>query len=74
MTIGTPTDYQAHYGGEVYGACRGLSSNNTDIATSIWTQVYIKNGANIQGNVFGGGDAGMVKRDTDVQIGEPKTP
>jgi hypothetical protein len=30
----------------------------------------VKNGAHILGNVFGGGDNGMVKKDTDVQIGE----
>ena len=72
VNIGTPTDYQNHYGGEVYGACRGLSSDNTSIATSVWTKVFVKNGANIQGNVFGGGDAGKVKKDTDVQIGAPE--
>jgi electron transport complex protein RnfD len=32
----------------------------------------IKDGSAILGNIFGGGDAGMVKQDTDVQIGEPK--
>jgi len=68
--IGTADEYQQHYGGEVYGACRGLSSDNTSIATSVWTKVLIKAGANILGNVFGGGDAGMVRRDTDVQVGE----
>ena len=72
-TIGTPTDYQAHYGGEVYGASRGLSSDNTQIATSVWTKVHIKEGADVQGNVFGGGDAGMVKKDSEVIIGEKKT-
>jgi hypothetical protein len=72
-TIGTPTDYQAHYGGEVYGASRGLSSDNTQIATSVWTKVHIKGGADVQGNVFGGGDAGMVKKDSEVIIGEKKT-
>ena len=72
VNIGTPTDYQSHYGGEVYGASRGLSSDNTSIATSVWTKVWVRDGANIQGNVFGGGDAGMVKKDTDVQIGDRK--
>ena len=28
------------------------------------------NGANIMGNVFGGGDAGMVKKDSEVLVGE----
>ena len=70
-TIGTPTEYQQHYGGEVFGACRGSSELDANqFAISIWTQVNIKNGANIQGNVFGGGDAGKVMRDTNVQVGD----
>ena len=72
VTIGTPSNYLSHYGGEVYGASRGFSSLDNIFATTIWTQVNIKNGATIMGNVFGGGDAGMVKRNTDVQIGEKK--
>ena len=74
VIIGTPTEYKQHYGGEVYGACRGTSTlDASKFATSVWTQVLIKDGAHIQGNVYGGGDAGIVKRDTDVQIGEPVT-
>ena len=69
-TIGTPDDYKVHYGGEVYGACRGNATLDAEqFGTSIWTQVLIKNGANILGNVYGGGDAGKVKKNTDVQIG-----
>ena len=68
VTIGTPDDYQVHYGGEVYGASRGLSSESP-LGSVVWTKVNIKNGANIKGNVFGGGDNGKVKMDTDVQIG-----
>jgi hypothetical protein len=75
VIIGTPTEYKQHYGGEVYGACRGTSTlDASQFATSVWTQVLIKDGAHIQGNVYGGGDAGIVKRDTDVQIGEMATP
>ena len=75
VIIGTPTEYKQHYGGEVYGACRGTSTlDESQYATSVWTQVLIKDGAHIQGNVYGGGDAGIVKRDTDVQIGEMATP
>ena len=71
VTIGTPEEYQVHYGGEVYGACRGDATLNANqFGTSVWTQVFIKNGATIQGNVFGGGDSGKVKKDTDVRIGE----
>ena len=72
VTIGTPIDYQAHYGGEVYGASRGLSAESP-LGSVVWTKVLVKDGAYIQGNVFGGGDAGMVKKDTEVQIGEPVT-
>jgi hypothetical protein len=32
--------------------------------------VKILNGATIQGNVYGGGDNGAVKMDTDVRIGD----
>ena len=70
-TIGSPADYQAHYGGEVYGASRGLSAESP-LGSVVWTQVNVKDGANIQGNVFGGGDAGMVKKDAEVIIGDPK--
>ena len=73
VTIGTPIDYQAHYGGEVYGASRGLSAESP-LGSVVWTKVLVKDGAYIQGNVFGGGDAGMVKKDTDVQIGEKASP
>ena len=69
-TIGSPTGYNILYGGEVYGACRGDATLDADqFGTSIWTQVLIKNGANILGNVYGGGDNGKVKKDTDVVIG-----
>ena len=69
-TIGTVADYRANYGGNVFGASRGLSIlDATQFATSVWTKVLIKNGATIMGNVFGGGDAGTVFHDTDVQIG-----
>ena len=67
--IGTPTDYQKHYGGEVYGASRGISEQS-ELGSVIWTQVNIKNGSKIMGNVFGGGDAGMVKKDSEVNVGE----
>ena len=40
--IGTPTDYQKHYGGEVYGASRGISEQS-ELGSVIWTQVKIKN-------------------------------
>ena len=83
VTIGTPFDttkgwtYNKTYGGEVYGACRGKSDLDPEqfstypeqFSTSIWTQVNIKDKATIMGNVYGGGDNGIVKKDTDVKIG-----
>ena len=75
-TVGTPDGYGGDatfkynpvYGGEVYGASRGLSAESP-LGSVVWTQVNVKNGANIKGNVYGGGDAGMVRKDTDVEIG-----
>ena len=81
VTIGTPFDtdkgwsYNKLYGGEVYGACRGMSTLDPDqFANSVWTLVNIKDKATIMGNVYGGGDSGIVKKDTEVRIGEPATP
>jgi VCBS repeat-containing protein len=68
-TIGTHDDYQAHYGGEVYGGSRGISLLGEKFSNSVWTEVNVKNGANIQGNVFGGGDSGPVNQDSEVNIG-----
>ena len=69
--IGTPTNYNKKYGGDVYGACRGMSTlDENQFANSVWTLVKILDGADIKGNVYGGGDSGIVKKDTDVQIGD----
>jgi hypothetical protein len=77
-TVGTPNDnikgwkYNILYGGEVYGASRGLESlkpKEREFSYSIWTKVNILRGAWVQGNVFGGGDSGMVKQDAEVNIG-----
>ena len=77
--IGTPYDstkdwsYNKLYGGEVYGACRGMSIlDENQFANSVWTRVNIFDKAIIMGNVYGGGDSGIVKKDTDVRIGDPK--
>ena len=67
--IGSPTNYQVFYGGEVFGASRGNAELGESFANVVWTLVNIINGANIKGNVYGGGDNGIVKMDTDVQIG-----
>lgn len=74
-TIGSPT-YDEKYGGEVFGAGRGipaLKAKEDEFSYVIWTKVNIWDGAWIKGNIFGGGDAGKVKRDTEVNVG-PATP
>jgi hypothetical protein len=80
-TVGTPYDtdkgwtYNQNYGGEVYGASRGMSSlDSNEFSNSVWTQVNVLNGAIIMGNVYGGGDSGIVKKDTEVNIGEAANP
>ena len=73
VTIGTQAGFTAGYGGSVFGAGRGETGLDEEtFGTSIWTKVLIKDGANIKGNVFGGGDAGMVKKDAEVIIGDKK--
>ena len=73
--IGDAESFKKGYGGNVFGAGRGNSAlDENSFATSIWTKVLVKDGAYILGNVFGGGDAGKVKQDTDVQIGEKAEP
>ena len=77
VTIGTPDDFvegfkfNKVYGGEVYGASRGIEElkDKSDFSYSIWTQVNILKGARILGNVFGGGDTGAVKKDSEVNVG-----
>ena len=79
-TVGTPDGYpngttsfkyNPVYGGEVYGASRGMTTLDSNLfSTSVWTRVNIFDGAHIMNNVFGGGDAGLVKKDTDVRVGE----
>ena len=77
--IGTPDDfvegfkYNSVYGGEVYGASRGEDNLDPEqYGSVVWTLVKIFKGAVIQNNVFGGGDAGMVKKDSEVIVGEVK--
>ena len=70
--IGDAASVNAGYGGNIFGGGRGELSIGDNYGTSVWTKVYIKNGSNILGNIFGGGDNGTVYKDTDVQIGEPK--
>ena len=74
-SVGTPVDFNEFYGGEVYGASRGSSALDPEqFSTCLWTQVNILKGARIMNNVFGGGDAGKVKKDTEVNVGVPPAP
>ena len=79
VTISGGTIGQEGYGGNVFGASRGeaelVAVENPMFATAIWTEVNIKpnatNRANdpvIYGNVYGGGELGSVKKDTEVHL------
>ncbi len=76
-TIGTPDGYgndntfkyNPVYGGEVYGASRGDVSLGSTFSNAVWTEVNLLPGARVQGNVFGGGDSGPVKQDSEVNVG-----
>ena len=69
--IGTVISSRSHYGGDVFGACRGNTSlNANEFGTAVWTRVNILDGATIFGNVFGGGDAGIVRKNAEVVIGD----
>ena len=74
--IGVGTDYSTYgYGGCVFGASRGgdlttdeFSEDNLDnYATTLWNEVNIKGGT-IAGDVYGGGQAGRVKKDNTVNL------
>ena len=58
--------------GFVYGGCRGLSatpsSDLVKLAYVHYAKVYIEDGADVKGSVFGGGANGHVKNDTYVEI------
>ena len=71
-TIGTDADNTDGYGGNVFGACRGENLgdgyNLSEYATSVWTEVNISGTADIAGNVYGGGELGIVRRSTLVNL------
>ena len=57
--------------GDVNGASRGDLSLNLDkekFTTCLWSEVNIKPGATVKGNVFGGGEAGLLKHDAVVNV------
>ena len=74
--IGIGSDYSTYgYGGCVFGASRGgdltadeFSEGNLDnYATTLWNEVNITGGT-IAGDVYGGGQAGRVKKDNTVNL------
>jgi len=68
-TVGHADSYAVGYGGDVIGGSRGDATLDPNtFATSFFTEVNIKQGANVIGNVFGGGEAGLVKNDSYVNI------
>lgn len=73
-TVGAASDYNEVYGGEVYGGSRGEKSVLSDrpqwFSIAVWTRVKIMKGAHIMNNVFGGSDSGVVKKDSEVIVGE----
>ena len=75
--VGDDESYANGYGGDVFGASRGADSNeklhlesNKNYATSFYDKVSIKDGANVLGDVFGGGQAGLVMKDTYVYMAD----
>ena len=74
-TVGSPTGYNVVYGGEVYGASRGMAIlDPNQYANAVWTKVNVLNGAYIKGNVYGGGDSGIVRKDAEVTVGATAEP
>ena len=75
-TVGTSTDVARNYGGNVYGSCRGQANDPThdseldlfytedggfgEMAYVTGSHVIVETGANVWGNVYGGGENGHV--------------
>ena len=72
--IGDADCLTSGYGGEVNGGSRGAMAfenslaNPASFANSVYTEVTISDDADVKGNVFGGGEAGIVKHDTEVKM------
>ena len=72
-TIGSATGLAASYGGNVYGSSRGMlkasdEASDLTFANTTYTQVDIRPGADIKGSIFGGGENGFVRRETEVNV------
>jgi len=69
----TTTDTDQHrFLGNVYGSGRGIASTNPDYQQAAFiknSDVRILGSAHIYNNVYGGGNAGHVRKDTHVTIG-----
>lgn len=75
-TVGTSTDVARNYGGNVYGSCRGQANDPShaseldlfysensgfgEMAYVTGSHVIVETGANVWGNVYGGGENGHV--------------
>ena len=72
--IGDADCLTSGYGGDVNGGSRGAMAfenslaNPASFANSVYTEVTITDDADVKGNVFGGGEAGIVKQDTEVKM------
>ena len=67
-TVGDATSTAAGYGGDVFGGSRGDIDVDTNFAKVIYARVDVQNNANILGNVYGGGELGIVKQDAWVNV------
>ena len=59
--------------GSVYGSGRGVASTNAEYIQAAYvknTLVTVKGNAHVYNNVFGGGNAGHLRKNTDVTIDE----
>ncbi len=66
--IGDTDGTAAGYGGNVNGGSRGDINLGNSFSTAVFTDVAIDGTADVKGNVFGGGEAGMVMHDTNVKM------
>ena len=72
--IGDADCLTSGYGGGVNGGSRGAMAfenslaNPASFANSVFTDVTISGNADVKRNVFGGGEAGLVKHDTEVKM------
>jgi hypothetical protein len=70
--IGDDSSYDTNdfhvYGGNVYGGSRGDLSLDNRFSTALYTSISITDNANVKGDVYGGGEAGTVKGDVDVEM------